>query len=102
MAPVRISDEMAFALALASGGEHRPADVASAALERYGADATGSVPDHVLVELVVLVDAGGCEDLDGAVATACAVGEGGDDVRGAVRSIAEHMCGEIAQRRHAP
>ena len=103
MTQVRMSDEMASVMGLSAGTEHSREDVGTAALRRFSTDAGASVSADVLAELVVLLDAVGCEDLDTAVATACAVGEApDDDGRASVHSAAERICGEVALRRHAP
>jgi hypothetical protein len=56
---------------------------------------------HVLGELVVLLDAGGCQDLDAAVTTALRE-SGSDAPREAVHAVAHGLCGELAERHFMP
>ena len=104
---VRLSDEMASALALEPGGGHTRDELGAAVRATFGSgDAPRvaqleSIPVHVLGELVVLLDAGGCQDLDAAVRTACASGDDGTDAALA-HTLASDLCNELAERHHMP
>jgi hypothetical protein len=104
---VRLSDEMASTLSLEAGGGHSRDEIGAAVQDRFGrgdgprVENVESIPVHVLGELVVLLDAGGCQDLDAAVRTASAAGDGGADTA-LLHTVAEDLCGELAERHHMP
>jgi hypothetical protein len=103
---VRLSDEMASALGLDAEGEHSRDDLGAAVRTRFAGgdhavDGLASTPVHVLGELVVLLDAGGCQDLDASVTTALRE-SGSDDPRDAVQAVAHGLCGELAERHFMP
>jgi hypothetical protein len=103
---VRLSDEMASTLGLEAAGEHSRDDLGTAARNRFASgdqpvDGLESTPVHVLGELVVLLDAGGCQDLDASVTTALRE-SGSDGPREPVHAVAHGLCGELAERRFMP
>ena len=103
---VRLSDEMASTLGLEAQGDHTRDDIGAAVRSRLASggqpvDGLESVPVHVLGELVVLLDAGGCQDLDAAVHTALAAADG-DASSDAVHAAAHELCGELAERHFMP
>ena len=104
---VRLSDEMASTLGLAAQAEHTRDDIGAAVRSRFGrsgtrpVDGLESLPVHVLGELVVLLDAGGCQDLDAAVHTALA-GADGDATSAPVHAVGGAICGELAERHFMP
>ncbi len=103
---VRVSDEMAAALGLTAHGEHTRDDLGAAVRTRFASgaqpvDGLESTPVHVLGELVVLLDAGGCQDLDTSVTTALREA-GVDGPREPVHAVAHGLCGELAERHFMP
>jgi hypothetical protein len=104
---VRVSDEMAATLGLEAHHEHTRDEVGAAVRDRVGptsatpVDGLESVPVHVLGELVVLLDTGGCQDLDAAVRTALTE-SGADTPREPVHAVAHRLCGELAERHFMP
>lgn len=104
---VRLSGEMASTLGLDPDGEHARDAIGTAVQDRFGSagarpvEGVQSTPVHVLGELVVLLDAGGCQDLDASVRTALAE-SGADAPSEPVHAVAHDLCGELAERRFMP